>query len=102
MRITDSTPKQDGFYMPSELAEHRCTYLLWPERNDNWRAGAKPAQAAFKQVVQTIAKYEPVVLGVNKSQYAHVLEMNMPNVQVVEISNDDSWIRDTEIGRAHV
>ncbi len=95
MRITDSTPKQDGFYMPSELAEHRCTYLLWPERNDNWRAGAKPAQAAFKQVVQTIAKYEPVVLGVNKSQYAHVLEMNMPNVQVVEISNDDSWIRDT-------
>ncbi len=94
MRIKDSTPKQDGYFMPSELAPHRCTYMLWPEREDNWRGGAKPAQAVFRQVAETIAKYEPVVLGVNKSQYAHVLEMNMPNVRVVEISNDDSWIRD--------
>jgi len=90
-----STPKADGFYMPSELAEHECTYLLWPERPDNWRDGAKPAQKAFKQVVETIAKYEPVVLGVNQSQYSHVLGMNMENVSVVEISNNDSWIRDT-------
>ena len=91
----NSTPKKDGFYMPSELDEHECTYLLWPERPDNWRGGAKPAQAAFKQVIETIAKYEPVVLGVNQSQYSHVLGMNMKNVQVVEISNNDSWIRDT-------
>lgn len=90
-----STPKKDGFYMPSELAPHKCTYLLWPERPDNWRDGAKPAQKAFRQVVETIAKYEPVVLGVNQSQYSHVLGMNMKNVSVVEISNNDSWIRDT-------
>ena len=94
MRL-NSTPKADGFYMPSELSEHGCTYLLWPERPDNWRGGAKPAQAAFKQVVETIAKYEPVILGVNQSQYSHVLGMNMKNVSVVEISNNDSWIRDT-------
>ncbi|MBQ9017564.1 agmatine deiminase [Candidatus Saccharibacteria bacterium] len=94
MKLT-STPKKDGYYMPSELAPHKCTYLLWPERPDNWRAGAKPAQAAFKMVVETIAKYEPVVLGVNQSQYLHVLGMNMKNVQVVEISNNDSWIRDS-------
>ncbi len=90
-----STPKQDGFYMPSELAPHKCTYLLWPERPDNWRDGAKPAQKAFREVVEKIAKYEPVVLGVNQSQYLHVLGMNMPNVSVVEISNNDSWIRDS-------
>ena len=90
-----STPKQDGFYMPSELAPHRCTYLLWPERPDNWREGAKPAQKAFRQVVETIARYEPVVLGVNQSQYLHVLGMNMRNVSVVEIANNDSWIRDS-------
>ena len=95
MRITDSTPRADGFHMPSELSEHRCTYILWPEREDNWRMNAEPAQAVFKQVIQTIAKYEPVIVGVNKSQYLHLLEMNMPNVQIVEISNNDSWIRDT-------
>ena len=91
----NSTPKSDGFYMPSELAEHKCTYVLWPERPDNWHGGAKPAQKAFREVVEKIAKYEPVVLGVNSSQYAHVLGMNMKNVAVVEISNNDSWIRDT-------
>lgn len=91
----NSTPKKDGFYMPSELDEHECTYLLWPERPDNWRGGAKPAQKAFKKVVETIAKYEPVILGVNQSQYSHVLGMNMKNVAIVEISNNDSWIRDT-------
>lgn len=91
----NTIPKDDGFYMPSELAEHKCTYLLWPERPDNWRLGAKPAQKAFRQVIETIAKYEPVVLGVNQSQYSHVLGMNMKNVLVVEISNNDSWIRDT-------
>jgi agmatine deiminase len=91
----DSTPKADGFYMPSELARHRCTYLLWPEREDNWRFNAEYGQAAFKEVIQAIAKYEPVVVGVDKSQYLNLLEMNMPNVQIVEISNNDSWIRDT-------
>lgn len=95
MRINDTTPKADGFYMPSELAEHRCTYLLWPEREDNWRYNAEPGQAAFLEVIKTIAKYEPVVVGVNKSQYLHLLEMNLPNVQIVEISNNDSWVRDT-------
>ncbi|MBQ2638414.1 agmatine deiminase [Candidatus Saccharibacteria bacterium] len=95
MRINDRTPKGDGFYMPSELSEHVATYLLWPERPDNWRGGAKPAQHAFVEVVKAIAKHEPVVLGVNESQYAHVLGMNLENVHVVEISNNDSWIRDT-------
>ena len=90
-----STPKQDGFYMPSELAPHKCTYLLWPERPDNWREGAKPAQKAFKDVVEAIAKHEPVVLCVNQSQYLHVLGMNMKNVSVIEMSNNDSWIRDS-------
>ena len=65
------------------------------ERGDNWRNNGENAQAVFKKVIQTIAKYEPVVVGVNPGQYPHVLEMNMPNVQVVEISNNDSWVRDT-------
>lgn len=94
MRIKDSTPKADGFYMPSELAKHRCTYMLWPQREDNWRYNAEPAQAVFKQVAQAIAKYETVFIGTNNDQYANLMGMNMPNVEIVEISNNDSWIRD--------
>lgn len=94
MKITDSTPLADGYYMPSELAPHRCTYVLWPERGDNWRLNAENAQHVFEQVITTIAKYEPVVVGVNQGQYNHVVELNWPNVSIVEISNNDSWIRD--------
>lgn len=94
MRIKDSTPKADGYYMPAEWAPHRCTYILWPEREDNWRQNAEPGQATFLEVIKTIAKYEPVVVGVNTSQYLHLIEMNLPNVQIVEISNNDAWIRD--------
>ncbi len=90
-----STPKQDGYYMPSELAPHKCTYILWPERPDNWRMGAKPAQKAFREVIEKIAKHEPVVVGTNQSQYLHLLGMNMENVSIVEMSNNDSWIRDS-------
>lgn len=93
--IKNSTPRKDGFYMPSELDPHVATWILWPERPDNWRLGAKPAQAVFKQIIETIAKYEPVVVGVSPSQYAHVLGMNMENVYVVEITDNDSWVRDT-------
>lgn len=95
MRITEGTPKDHGYYMPSELAEHRCTYILWPEREDNWRDNAEPGQGVFLNVIKTIAQYEPVIVGVNTSQYLHLIEMNLPNVQIVEISNNDSWIRDT-------
>ena len=90
-----STPKQDGYFMPSELAPHKCTYILWPERPDNWRMGAKPAQKAFREVIEKIAKHEPVVVGTNQSQYLHLLGMNMENVSIVEMSNNDSWIRDS-------
>jgi agmatine deiminase len=29
--------------------------MIWPERPDNWRLGAKPAQAAFAAVATAIA-----------------------------------------------
>ena len=43
-RIQGSTPKQDGFRMPAEFEEQEQIWMLWPERPDNWRNGAKPAQ----------------------------------------------------------
>lgn len=95
MRVLDSTPKADGFYMPSELSPHRSTFILWPERPDNWRLGAKPAQEAFKKVVEAITKHEPVTIGVSPSQYANVLGMHLPMTRVVEMSQNDSWIRDS-------
>ena len=40
-------PKRDGYRMPAEFEPQSGVWMLWPERNDNWRDGAKPAQRAF-------------------------------------------------------
>lgn len=68
--------------------------MLWPQRPDNWRLGAKPAQRAFVAVACAIAQFEPVTMGVNHSQYANARQMLPPQIRVVEISNNDSWTRD--------
>ena len=98
-RLT-STPRADGFRMPAEWEQHQQTWMVWPERPDNWRLGAKPAQAAFASVAQAIAKFEPVTVCVSALQRPaavaalHQLPTTHP-IRVVEIDTDDAWCRDT-------
>jgi agmatine deiminase len=80
--------------MPAEFAPHAGTWMLWPQRPDNWRLGGKPAQKAFAAVASAIAQFEPLTMGVNHDQYANARQMLPPGVRVVEISNDDAWMRD--------
>jgi agmatine deiminase len=89
-----STPRQDGFHMPGEFEPHAGCWLLWPERPDNWRLGAKPAQQAFATVASAIAQFEPVTMGVSRQQFANARRMSPDSVRVVELSHDDAWMRD--------
>ena len=43
MTTLNSTPRADGFHMPAEWAPHSQTWMVWPQRPDNWRLGGKPA-----------------------------------------------------------
>ncbi|MCM1636059.1 putative agmatine deiminase [Latilactobacillus sakei] len=94
MKTLQTSPKKDGYRMPGEFEAHKGVYLLWPERPDNWREGAKPAQATFAKVAETIAQFESVTVGVSDRQYTNARHMLADNIQVVEMSNNDSWIRD--------
>ena len=94
MKKLTTIPKQDGFRMPGEFEKHAGTYIIWPERPDNWRLGGKPAQEVFVKVAETIGKYEPVTMCVSKEQYSNARGMLPDYVRVVEMSNNDSWIRD--------
>lgn len=69
--------------------------MLWPERADNWRAGAKPAQAAFVAVASAIGGGEPVTVGVSAAQFQNARARLPPVVRVVEMSSNDAWARDT-------
>ena len=94
MKRLESTPKADGFRMPGEFEPHKGTYIIWPERPDNWRFGGKPAQATFVKVAEAISKFEPVTVCVSDEQYANARQLLPEKVKVVEMSNNDSWVRD--------
>lgn len=94
MKRLEGTPKADGFRMPGEFERHQGCYIIWPERPDNWRLGGKPAQKVFTTVANTIGKYEPITVVVSRNQYSNARNMLADYVKVVEMSNDDSWIRD--------
>lgn len=89
-----STPRADGFRMPAEFEPHTQIWMLWPERPDNWRLGAKPAQRAWVQVATAISEFEPVTVGANHDQYENARNMLPSGVRVVELSSNDAWIRD--------
>lgn len=95
VQLLNSTPKQDGFRMPAEYEKHTRCWVLWPERPDNWRNGAKPAQRAFTSVAAAISQFEPVTVGVNQGQFQNARALLPSNIRVVEISSNDAWIRDT-------
>src|SRR5512146_2989991 len=94
MATIDSTPRADGFRMPGEFEPHTATWMIWPQRPDNWRSGAKPAQAAFARVATAIAQFEPVWMAVNHGAFANARAVLPPQVRVVEVSNNDAWMRD--------
>lgn len=89
------TPAVDGYWMPGEFEPHDGTWMLWPERTDNWRLGAAPAQAAFVAVARAIRAFEPVTVGATPAQYEFARAAMPPDVRVVEISSNDCWMRDT-------
>jgi agmatine deiminase len=93
-RTLASTPAADGFAMPAEFAPHAGCWLLWPERPDNWREAARPAQLAFAQVAAAIARFEPVTVGVSTAHYTAARLLLPDSVRLVEMAHDDAWMRD--------
>jgi agmatine deiminase len=94
LRTLTSTPAKDGFRMPAEFERHSGCWMLWPERTDNWRDGAKPAQAAFAAIAAAIATGEAVSVGVSAAQFKNARARLPRRVRVIELSSNDAWMRD--------
>jgi agmatine deiminase len=93
-RTLPTSPASDGYRMPGEFEPHTGCWMLWPERTDVWRNGARPAQQAFAEVAKAIAESEPVTVGVSARQF-QIARASLPEtVRVVEMSSNDAWMRD--------
>jgi agmatine deiminase len=92
--LREKTPAAEGYWMPAEFERHDGTWLLLPERPDNWREGARPAQEAVLKVAAAIRHFETVIVGVSPPNQDAVKEIAPPGVQVAAIEYDDAWVRD--------
>ncbi len=92
--VLAQTPAADGWWMPAEFEPHERCWMLWPERPDNWRERAGPAQAAFAAVAAAIARFEPVSVGVSAPQVAAARALLPAGVDIQVVAHDDCWMRD--------
>jgi agmatine deiminase len=89
-----SKPSADGYRMPGEFEPHSGCWIAWPQRPDNWRDAAGPAQEAFARVAEAIDACEPVTVAVSDAEFEHCRSLLPASIRVVELSTDDAWMRD--------
>ena len=80
--------------MPGEFEPHAGTWMLWPERPDNWRENARPAQRAFVELATAVARFEPLSMGVSPAHFTSARSKLPPHIRIVEMTHDDCWMRD--------
>jgi agmatine deiminase len=80
--------------MPGEFEPHAGTWMAWPRRPDNWRAGAVPARDAFAAVARAVARSEPVTIAAHPGDVVGVRTHLGDTVAVATIPADDAWMRD--------
>lgn len=92
------TPKDNNFFMPAEWHLHQGTFISWPHRESLWinnnPNGLINARTAYTNVANAIAEFEPVYMIVDKKNVEQVKKLCSSAIQILEMSHDDSWIRD--------
>ena len=94
MKILESRPVNDGFYMPAEYDRHYGCIMIWPERTDSWSFGGYEARKVFVKIASAIAESEKVIVCAGYSQYENARLALPDNIRVIEMSNNDAWARD--------
>ncbi|OVA12521.1 Peptidyl-arginine deiminase [Macleaya cordata] len=91
----EGKPALLGYRMPAEWEPHSQCWMGWPERPDNWREHAVPAQHVFAEVATAISKFVPVTVCASAAQWDNARIQIPKHIRVVEMSMNDSWFRDT-------
>ena len=50
------TPKEQGYYMPAEWAEHEATWLTYPKNPDSWPGKIETIYPSYHLFVKTLAE----------------------------------------------
>ncbi|ALW87528.1 agmatine deiminase family protein [Deinococcus actinosclerus] len=89
-------PRDLGFAMPAEWAEHAATWMSWPADDDLWFGHLEGVRAEFAELVRTIARFEPVQLLVRDEESSADARARLGGADVTfhDVPLDDVWMRD--------
>jgi len=84
-------------HLAGEFEKQKSTVLLFPFRTDIWRRQCKPICQMITDLANTIAKYQPVVLGVlpDLAETVNKKYVFEKNVTILPCLYNDCWSRDT-------
>jgi agmatine deiminase len=92
--IKSKLPAELNFKMPPEWAPHSRTLMAWPVLEALWPEPFAAILPAYANIVNSIARFEPVTLVVKPELTDEAAAFCGPNVEFWPAVNDDSWIRD--------
>lgn len=69
--------------------------MAWPTRTELWGGHFEQAKRDYAATANAIARFEPVLMATNPGQAGEVRELCDQGVEVLEVSIDDSWARDS-------
>lgn len=81
--------------LPAEWEPHTGTAMCWPAREEMWGDLFADAEAAYAEVANAIARFERVTMLAPPRAVERAAARCGPDVEVLELSIDDSWFRDS-------
>lgn len=89
----NSSPAIDGYQLTADF-DHTATLILFPFRKDVWK-DVDNAQKIHIDFIKKISQYERVYVGVRKKERDKIEAIKNNNIVVLELEQDDAWIRDS-------
>ena len=91
-----TTPREDGFTMPAEWAEHQACLMEWPTLTRKGLSGElfDDAKRDYAAVARAIAAFEPVIMVADPEQVAEARDRCGAGIEILAVPIDDSWMRD--------
>ncbi|MFG3039302.1 agmatine deiminase family protein [Streptomyces sp. NPDC048330] len=93
-----TAPNGARLRMPAEDGRHVRTFMAWPALTSVWAESLSGVRNDIAEVAYQISRYEPVVMLARSGQAAGARYAcgtgAYYSITVLEIANDDLWIRD--------
>lgn len=99
--MTETTPRQLGYYLPAEFAKHSATWLSWPHKEASWPGKIESIYPIYCQFIRFVAEGEKVNINVvdeaMKCKAIDCLQKadaDLTNIQFFIHPTNDAWCRD--------